>query len=415
MPSRAATATIKGYYYQFDKAILEILEASSVDTITVEHIEDVNLNRPDGITATQCKYIPSKSFSHSTIREAVVLMVADFVERQAASLPITYRLYAHFQDASQAPYQLSLNDLKEVLTYTEKSVKVVYHVDRGIGDDLLLLFLERFAIVSGKPFEDQQEDVLCAIERVFICSRTDADFLYYNNALRLVLNLSIQPTVALRTITRRDFLGRINRKTPLFNLWYSEIKGAREYCGLARRQISSSDALGARKERLIFLDQSYFGGNDAKDDAQRCATFIQRMQEQYFFPRKTHCADIPLTFVIDASPSMILDTKKELLSRHVIFNDGYEHIEFTPTLFSERPLLNLRRVGKRASDKIEKASYLVRLLSAETYSRHASRCFTPDSVLFISDQDPIRWFGDFPGLTFVSVRDLDRAFDILKK
>ena len=41
MASRSAESTIKGYFYQFDNSILEILRlANDNDTITIEGIED---------------------------------------------------------------------------------------------------------------------------------------------------------------------------------------------------------------------------------------------------------------------------------------------------------------------------------------------------------------------------------------
>jgi hypothetical protein len=41
--SRSAEATIRGFMYQFDAAILKILDAKQTDKIVVEGIEDVDV------------------------------------------------------------------------------------------------------------------------------------------------------------------------------------------------------------------------------------------------------------------------------------------------------------------------------------------------------------------------------------
>ncbi len=56
MTKREATATIKGYHYQFDKTILEILSAADDEQVVVEGLEDVDLESPSLLRSIQCKY-----------------------------------------------------------------------------------------------------------------------------------------------------------------------------------------------------------------------------------------------------------------------------------------------------------------------------------------------------------------------
>lgn len=44
---RSATATIKGYFYQFDQTIVQLLEATKHGSITVEGVEDIDLDDGD--------------------------------------------------------------------------------------------------------------------------------------------------------------------------------------------------------------------------------------------------------------------------------------------------------------------------------------------------------------------------------
>ena len=47
MTDRSAIDTIVGYFYQFDKTILDILNSDNEQTIVFEGIEDIDLISPD--------------------------------------------------------------------------------------------------------------------------------------------------------------------------------------------------------------------------------------------------------------------------------------------------------------------------------------------------------------------------------
>ena len=81
MASRAANATIKGYYYQFDTTILKILELKNDnDFVTVEGIEDIDIHTANDVTAVQCKYLSKPKLINSVIREPIMLMIDNFIK-----------------------------------------------------------------------------------------------------------------------------------------------------------------------------------------------------------------------------------------------------------------------------------------------------------------------------------------------
>ncbi len=54
---RSAVSTISGYFYQFDRSILSILELCGAnDTVAIECIEDIDVHTATETTAVQCKY-----------------------------------------------------------------------------------------------------------------------------------------------------------------------------------------------------------------------------------------------------------------------------------------------------------------------------------------------------------------------
>lgn len=57
MNTRDAVDTIRGYYYQFDYYILNILNQNIEDNkVYIECIEDIDIETANDKTAIQCKY-----------------------------------------------------------------------------------------------------------------------------------------------------------------------------------------------------------------------------------------------------------------------------------------------------------------------------------------------------------------------
>ncbi len=56
MKDRNAVSTLKGYFYQFDFSILQILSLSNMtDKVTIEGIGDADITTIDNKVAIQCK------------------------------------------------------------------------------------------------------------------------------------------------------------------------------------------------------------------------------------------------------------------------------------------------------------------------------------------------------------------------
>ena len=62
--ARSAIDTITGYYYQFDKTIIQLLSCENLtDIITVEGIEDIDVDTGGSISAIQCKYYAKTEYT----------------------------------------------------------------------------------------------------------------------------------------------------------------------------------------------------------------------------------------------------------------------------------------------------------------------------------------------------------------
>ena len=164
MTSRSANATIKGYFYQFDHTIVQLLLAPTLNTsITVEGIEDVDVQAAGEDSLIQCKYYESTDYNHSVIKDAVVQMLRHFHQNNQANRTRTkYRIYGYFKDGQdKVPAALDLLFLKKhLISFTENEVLHEVHIELALSNTDLAEFLSALTIdVHGKSYEDQQLQV----------------------------------------------------------------------------------------------------------------------------------------------------------------------------------------------------------------------------------------------------------------
>jgi hypothetical protein len=154
MKDRSATATIKGYFYQFDQTIVRLLEASANASVTVEGIEDVDLNDGSESAFVQCKYYEGTEYNHSVIKEAVIHMLRHF---HAAGCPsnqvFKYRLFGHYKSGQQKlAFPLTEAFLKDnFLTYTREKVEHKVHEELLITPAQLISFIGLLDIDVNAP------------------------------------------------------------------------------------------------------------------------------------------------------------------------------------------------------------------------------------------------------------------------
>ena len=98
----------------------------------------------------------------------------------------------------------------------------------------------------------------------------------------------------------------------------------------------------------------------------------------------------PLIIILDVNDEEMKNIKKELIRKEIVFNDGFEHLEFSAQIFNTDPIIN----RNKAVNKISKSSYVVRLIQKATFSHYYNEInlsgvfinFSQDEVNFSSGQ-----------------------------
>jgi hypothetical protein len=381
MATRAADATIKGYYYQFDTSILKLLGLrTNADSITVEGIEDIDINTATEDTTVQCKYLSKPRFINSAVREPIMLMLDHFVN-PVTSNNYNYVLYAHFENETPGNEPtIDLAKLKEILTYSENKIEKHHEIENSISDAKLNAFLLQFKFTFGVEFYTQQQQVIDKLKNKFTCSDFEADTLYYNNALRIVINKAIQRNTTQRIITKAEFITGIDCSKKLFNEWFIKLRSKKEYLKLIAQNLRSTRTLEPPRAKVILLGENIL---DANNSELPLLSFIENLISKYYKPNSSLRDAKPLTLILDCDKKKLLAIKGSLIDNEILFNDGCEEIKFSTEIFNKEPVVNKTDNGA----KILKASYSVKIISKSTFDIHFTNINSPSSFLIFSKEN----------------------------
>ncbi|AOY62481.1 DUF4297 family anti-phage-associated protein [Xanthomonas citri pv. glycines] len=343
MTDRSATATIKGYFYQFDQTIVRLLEATKHGSITVEGVEDIDLDDGNESAFVQCKYYEGTEYNHSVIKEAVIHMLRHFHAADCSSDQVfRYRLHGHYR-GGQHKLKLPLTDefLKEhFLTYTRDKLVHKVHEELAITDGQLAAFRALLDIdVNALSYDDQQAKMFRLLEaEIQECTASDAQSFFYPMAINVVQELAINADEAKRKITKDQFLKAINRKDVVFSAWLREHLGREYFARMIRRKYFYFGRTKMPKASRFFVIE--MGDEYEVDKASR---MLVRLGQ--FFSHKEHqrttASDrfCPYVLLRGVTREQLAELKESLWTQRVAFTDGYpfRDSEFSPAMLAADP------------------------------------------------------------------------------
>lgn len=398
---RSADASIAGYLYQFDKSILEILNASDDATVLLEGHEDVDLRGPDAIVAIQCKYHEKGAFSLKKIRAPVLAMLESF----AAGHEIQYRLYGHYgQQVDEIPDRLTLSALKDSLTKKGRDGTIRYY-DK-FNEQTLVRFTDHLEIIVGPSLSAQRESVLAGLRAALGGSDADAAELHYPNAISMVLDISAVADEAARIVRRAAFLESLDKRQVLFTRWHREFLGATQYLKTIEKRIKSLGLVNPTRRRMVILGAEELA---SATSSTRPVDLVKQIAEVKFGIGFLSNAR-PWTVVVEADRQALADIKAGLVCAALPFEDGFEDVGFSPDLFDRPVVINTGAQDK----KISAISYGLRLVGLQTLYEHASSLAAPDVLLsFRGEPADVSWTGQGPRELNVAGCHLDQLAELV--
>jgi len=337
MTDRSAIDTIVGYFYQFDKTILDILNSDNEQTVVVEGIEDIDLVSPDETIAVQCKYYEKSEYNHSVIKKPLMLMLKHYAGLLKSGSPrIKYHLYGHYKSGQEKlSLPLSNDYLKtNFLTYTKnesividekKTTKRVTHKlyeELGLSDENLSDFINLLTIdINAPSFENQLNEIFNKLCEHFSCDIFEAENFYYNSGLKVIKDLSIKQDVANRSITKPSFLSDIDTKQLLFNSWFVHYKGKTKYFREVKRNYFNTGLNTNPYERFFLFEVK------ASDRIQNIKEIIRIIQNRWSkLSRLEKNSFCPYVYIHNLDELKVQQVKQELFDEGMTLKDGYDFL-----------------------------------------------------------------------------------------
>lgn len=322
--SRDAVDTIKGYYYQFDYFILQLINlVNEIDNVTIEGIEDVDIFDDKEMIAVQCKYYAKTAYNHSVIAKPIRLMLKDYVNRTPEKRKIRYKLYGKYQSGQDKyPGSLSVEFAKKSLfTYTEKETPHILHEELNLTDEDIEEFLSKVDVdINAEDYYEQQEKVISNLGKIFQCERFEAEYYYYNNALRLVKEKAVQQKICDRIVSKREFLDKIDNKKMLFDKWYLQFKGIKNYCADIRKQYFSPKNVSPY-ERFFLIEC------DKVVDDKKLISLIAKISKNWSkLSRREAKPFCPYIYFKGITEDRLVELKKKLQREDIRLWDGYDFL-----------------------------------------------------------------------------------------
>ena len=111
---RIADSTIKGFMYQFNLSLNEILKSTN-EIVKIEGIiEDIDRINEENITAIQCKYHEEvEKFQWSKVSKPILQMLKAYTNSDGNK--ISFILYAFFPSEQLGEKTVSKNEINEML------------------------------------------------------------------------------------------------------------------------------------------------------------------------------------------------------------------------------------------------------------------------------------------------------------
>lgn len=329
MSSRSAIDTIKGYLYQFDRSIEQLLELSEdTDSIAVEQIEDIDVNTANEVTAIQCKYYSKTEYNHSVIARPIRLMLTHYKELKCNNTPfVKYMIYGKYK-SGQNKLVLPLNKnylIDHFLTYSKDKITRYHHKELALCDGDIENFLSFLTInINAKDYNEQYQSILYLLKRQFCCSDFEAEHYYYNNALSLIKNLAVKKN--RREITRGSFLKEIDKKQILFNAWFLKLKGKKKYCKALKNEYFKSSLNTSPFERIFLIEIQK--NNDSL--IANLKMLIMRLQKKWSkISKRDKQSFCPYIYIHGIDDDELINLKAILRDEGYCCIDGYDFYNAT--------------------------------------------------------------------------------------
>lgn len=348
---REATASIRGYLYQLDAALMKVLSAGLDDQIVIEGIEDFDHYSGDEITYSQVKYYAGKELTNSVLREPLFKLFQHFAKLDTeARKNRKYVLYGFYANVKISTDELTVDRFKEAMEVGEfvldaQGVKGLHKkslIDPvATTDELIEEFCRSFRIELSKEYFEHRGEVITAVKVAQGISMLEAEGFHYPRAFDLIATMATKADYRDRTTSLRAVQQHLAGTQAVHSRWLLREKEGDEYGKHMRRlYFNTNNSAGVVRAFVIEV-----GKADGSTICDQIHEIIRKWSSanSKFTPKPERYA--PFIVLRDATANLISDVKNELFDTGAAFVDGFpyqgspfrvEHIHTAQT--RERPI-----------------------------------------------------------------------------
>lgn len=336
MNIRDAVSTIRGYFYQFDYSILQVLQLErDTDTICIEGIEDVDINDDKNIVLHQCKCYEGTKYNHSEIKEAIQWMLKHFADNKNSDYK--YYIYGVYKSGKEKlPCTIDAEFAKKhFFTTAHRSSPTEYlHMELNLSDSDILLFLSKLTInINAVGFEQQEKMVRDELCKCLCCRPQDVDP-YYCNALSIIRTLATKKDMSERIISREQFIQKIKATDNQFEMWLLHKNGANKFAKAIKKRYFSNGLNISPYNRFFIIEC-----NNHTTTIELKPIILHIAEKYSKLTQRTKPKFCPYFCFYGLNDDKLLDLKKSLMKDGVLFSDGYDFrgADFNPSSIVKEP------------------------------------------------------------------------------
>jgi len=291
---------IKGFEYQIDKNILEILKETDINkAINIEQNQDI-----DSVDfVMQVKYKEATKFTPSTIKNPVILLIDEYLKDNSKQ----YILYCYFKDFNGYTESTSI----DLILGSSKS-----NYTQQQRDD----FKKSFQLIFASQFDIQLEQTIREIQNLNY--NEDESIIFHSRASNFLRNLVVNNTpdnISKRTCTKKELIELFkNDRKVIFDNSFRFFKGEDLYFKKIRKEFFTFR--NADKTIRIFILEF-----DGSESITEIVTLLIKISKKYL---KILTRDIkgeaPFIYIQNIDSNNFIEVKEKLVDNEIVFKDGYD-------------------------------------------------------------------------------------------
>lgn len=286
---------IKGFVFQFDKSLLEILRTNA--EVEIEHIQDLSYKN----YYIQIKHKETQTYSSSKISKAV----AGLLNESEASPDKKFILYAYFKDKAESRWVPDLFELNTILGSKSTSYT----------DATKNTFLSKFVIVFAPNFLKQFGELIKEIKKAFVLKSDEEAVGYHAFLQHGLISLAIKKRPQDRKINKKRIIELARKhESAIFHSGYRRHLGQEKYLAYIKKEFFTQKKTNFPNHERVFIIDADDGFSEKSVIAIATA-----LSKKYY---KLDISPAPYLCLLGYDYKKLAAIKQKLWDKKVVFTDG---------------------------------------------------------------------------------------------